>query len=158
MRIKKTSQYIEGGASLSNVYGTSNENGYTQEYINNSIGIGIIENVSNSNGRYIKFADGTMICMGAKTFLFGFTVQNASGGGYSSGALAMNDFPSTFTSAPYIIGTVQKAQGQWTGWWSGIFIGTSASNPGSVEFYRGTSTAENVVTYTMEYIAIGRWK
>lgn len=35
MRIKKTSQYIEGGASLSNEYGTSNENGYTQEYINN---------------------------------------------------------------------------------------------------------------------------
>ena len=34
MTIKKTSQYIEGGASLSNVYGTSNENGYTQEYIN----------------------------------------------------------------------------------------------------------------------------
>ena len=34
MRIKKTSQYIEGGASLSNVYGTSNENGYTQSYIN----------------------------------------------------------------------------------------------------------------------------
>lgn len=33
-RIKKTSQYIEGGASLSNVYGTSNKNGYTQEYIN----------------------------------------------------------------------------------------------------------------------------
>ena len=35
MRIKKTSQYIEGGASLSNVYGTSDSNGYTQEYINN---------------------------------------------------------------------------------------------------------------------------
>ena len=34
MRIKKTSQYIEGGASLSNVYGTSNKNGYTQEYLN----------------------------------------------------------------------------------------------------------------------------
>ena len=34
MRIKKTSQYIEGGASLSNVYGTSDSNGYTQEYIN----------------------------------------------------------------------------------------------------------------------------
>ena len=36
MRIKKVSQYIEGGANLSNVYGTSNENGYTQEYINNT--------------------------------------------------------------------------------------------------------------------------
>lgn len=34
MRIKKTSQYINGGANLSNVYGTSNENGYTQDYIN----------------------------------------------------------------------------------------------------------------------------
>ena len=33
-KIQKTSQYMEGGASLSNVYGTSDENGYTQEYIN----------------------------------------------------------------------------------------------------------------------------
>lgn len=33
-RIKKTSQYIEGGATLSNTYGTSQEDGYTQEYIN----------------------------------------------------------------------------------------------------------------------------
>ena len=37
MRIKKTSQYIEGGASLSNVYGKSDSNGYTQEYINGVI-------------------------------------------------------------------------------------------------------------------------
>lgn len=34
MRIRKTSQYMEDGASLSNVYGTSDSNGYTQEYIN----------------------------------------------------------------------------------------------------------------------------
>ena len=37
MRIKKTSQYIEGGASISNVHGTSQSNGYSQEYINNKI-------------------------------------------------------------------------------------------------------------------------
>ena len=37
MRIKKTSQYMEGGANLSNIYGTSNENGYTQDYINNNV-------------------------------------------------------------------------------------------------------------------------
>ena len=35
MRIKKTSQYIEGGAEISNVYGTSTSNGYSQNYINN---------------------------------------------------------------------------------------------------------------------------
>ena len=34
MRIKKTSQYMEGGANLSTVYGTSNTDGYTQSYIN----------------------------------------------------------------------------------------------------------------------------
>ena len=33
-KIKKTSQYIEDGASISNVYGTSQSNGYSQEYIN----------------------------------------------------------------------------------------------------------------------------
>ena len=38
MRIKKTSQYIEGGATLSNEYGTSQNNGYSQEYINKNIG------------------------------------------------------------------------------------------------------------------------
>ena len=37
MRIKKTSQYIEGGANLSNVYGNSNENGYTQDFLNNAL-------------------------------------------------------------------------------------------------------------------------
>lgn len=37
-KIQKTSQYIEGGASLSNVYGTSQSNGYSQEYINNAFG------------------------------------------------------------------------------------------------------------------------
>ena len=34
MRIKKTSQYMEGGAHLSNVFGASTSNGYTQNYLN----------------------------------------------------------------------------------------------------------------------------
>lgn len=34
MRIRKTSQYMEGGAHLSNVFGASTSNGYTQNYIN----------------------------------------------------------------------------------------------------------------------------
>ena len=33
-QIEKTSQYLEVGASISNVYGTSQENGYSQEYLN----------------------------------------------------------------------------------------------------------------------------
>lgn len=43
-RIKKTSQYIANAANLSNAYGTSNSNGYTQEYLNDKlINVGNIE-------------------------------------------------------------------------------------------------------------------
>ena len=53
MRIKKTSQYIEDGASLSNEYGTSDSNGYTQEYINNigvqANGFGDLMDAANSS-------------------------------------------------------------------------------------------------------------
>lgn len=48
MRIKKTSQYIEGGASLSNVYGTSDSNGYTQEYINTELDKKITNEITQS--------------------------------------------------------------------------------------------------------------
>lgn len=37
MRIKKTSQYIEGGASISNIYGTSQSDGYSQSFINGDV-------------------------------------------------------------------------------------------------------------------------
>lgn len=37
MRIKKTSQYMAGGATLSNEYGTSQVNGYTQDFINGTV-------------------------------------------------------------------------------------------------------------------------
>lgn len=50
MRIKKTSQYIEDGASLSNVYGTSNENGYTQSYINGLSILGLKYNKTITTG------------------------------------------------------------------------------------------------------------
>lgn len=55
MRIKKTSQYIEGGASLSNVYGTSDSNGYTQEYING------LETYSTTEQRIGTWIDGKPI-------------------------------------------------------------------------------------------------
>ena len=40
MRIKKTSQYIQPGASLTDDYGTSTTDGYTQNYINTNFSSG----------------------------------------------------------------------------------------------------------------------
>lgn len=60
MRIKKTSQYIEGGASLSNEYGTSNENGYTQNYSNNNFETKSYE-YTNVGGGIRTFKKGNMV-------------------------------------------------------------------------------------------------
>ena len=72
MRIKKTSQYIEGGASLSNVYGTSDSNGYTQEYINS------LETYSTTEQRIGTWINGKPIYK--KTF--NFTVPTHTGATY----------------------------------------------------------------------------
>lgn len=69
MRIKKTSQYMQGGASLSNVYGTSNENGYTQEYIN-ELHTPTITTISGIN--YIKY--------GHLVFMNGILTANVASG------------------------------------------------------------------------------
>lgn len=67
--IQKTSQYIEGGASLSNVYGTSDENGYTQEYIN-GLHTPTITTISGIN--YIKY--------GHIVFMSGMLTANVASG------------------------------------------------------------------------------
>ena len=111
-----------------------------------------------TRSRYIKYKDGTMIIYGYEDFSFGFTQQEAWANGYTSGQLALPNFPVAFIGQPQMSGAVIKAAGQWGGWWSGVFVGTSATNPGTIEFCRGTASPENSVSYRFTYTAIGRWK
>lgn len=113
---------------------------------------------TNANGRYYKYGDGTLICCTYQTLVFGFTNQESWANGYSSGQIALADFPVEFTNVPIITGSVKKASGQWGGMWTGVFQNSTSTNPGTVEFIRGTSTPADAVTYVMQYIAIGRWK
>ena len=94
-KIQKTSQYMQGGASLSNVYGTSNENGYTQEYINkqneystDEIRVGtwlgkplyrkVIQTTipTSGNNQNVSFQNNVAIMKSVT----GFALQSASGG------------------------------------------------------------------------------
>ena len=137
MRIKKTSQYIEGGANLSNVYGTSNENGYTQEYIN-----GIIDSGSNENGNYIKFNDGTMICTKSITGTLGGT---AWGNVYYSDH-TIGNWAETFTTIYNVVASIDANQ-YWCNVAGGGFNSVRVFRPNN-----GTTTG------TIRLFAIGKWK
>jgi hypothetical protein len=133
-QIQKTSQYIEGGASLSNTYGTSNENGYTQEYIN-----GIIESGSNENGYYIKYADGTMICYNTNYF----SVKNWN----------TVTYPIAFTSIPNIICNVNTGTVE-----SSTLVLSKVSNIGLSTFHACIILTSGYDNGTINWIAIGKWK
>ena len=143
MRIKKTSQYINGGASLSNVYGTSNENGYTQSYIN-----GIIESGGTADNYYVKYADGTLIC--AIKDIRSVAITTSAGAIYRCTAIStIPNFASTFYSTPIVNITTSITAS------SASCTESTTTNVGKVFVTSPTSTTENC---TFNIIAIGRWK
>ncbi len=135
-----------------NEYGNSQTAPYSQEYINNNVGI--VESGSNSNGSYIKYSDGTMICYKKVT---GTTnISSTWGNGYTSGAdnsISLGNFPAEFISKPIVNVTLERGSSNcWLA--SNINVGTISA--GIVSLLRFTSATN--VAYTLNVIAIGKWK
>lgn len=128
---------------LSNVYGTSNENGYTQEYVN-----GIIESGSNANGNYVKYADGTMICY-KSDIQYDVNITNQYEGVYfySTGNIY---FPQQFTSTPTVNISLRGLAG---GGYSCYTVNTEL-----FEGFVWKTASKSNATFWLYYIAIGRWK
>jgi hypothetical protein len=113
----------------------------------------IIESGSNANGRYVKFADGTMIC----THLSGTGVTSSAAAGqiFISGATTFT-FPVAFTSAPRVVG-------------ASVFTHPNGANAGSQTGWDKASSStltqcfvvvwgwSNLSALFPGYIAIGRW-
>lgn len=117
-------------------------------------GNAIIASGSSTNGRYVKFYDGTMICWGIQDF----GTQNISapwGSMYESTSyMSFSNFPSTFTDIPVVI--ISPAQGSSNAFYVEAVCNESASNPGSFYATRpGSATGCKIIA---SYIAIGRWK
>jgi len=102
----------------------------------------------NSNGKYIKYADGTMICTGVKSFTgANFTTQN--GAVYIPATSPSINFAQQFIENPVVTLTAfNRANGVYE---SGLSTSLVAIWPFAF------SSITNV-NYSIHYIAIGRWK
>jgi hypothetical protein len=135
-----------------NEYGSSQTAPYSQNYINTNVGV--VESGSNSNGSYIKYSDGTMICYKIVT---GTTnISTAWGNGYTSGAdnsIYLGNFAAEFISKPIVNVTLERGSSNcWLA--SNINVGTISA--GIVSLLRFTMATN--VAYTLNVIAIGKWK
>lgn len=112
----------------------------------------IIETATNANGTYTKWADGTMICTRKVTYTG--TISTAINGGYYNGTtLAAQSFAASFIAIP--TQSIAVATDSSTTAWVG------GRNTGSTTFWAGCYLMELFSrvsqTYTLDYLAIGRW-
>ena len=113
-------------------------------------GARIIESGVNSNGYYVKFADGTMICYMNKLYS-NINITKAWGSMYETDPINLGNFPANFVNIPTVTATCTGG--------STVFIETfrpSETSLGASWFARPSALA-NTETI-ISFIAIGKWK
>ena len=131
-------------SEITNEYSTSTGLGYSANYINNNVGI--VESGSNTNGNYIKFADGTMICYAILSFNLEITNQYEGVYYANTGSIT---FPQEFISTPVINIMLRGIAG---GGYS--FYNVLTSEFSGFVWKIQSKTSE----FSLLYQAIGRWK
>ena len=112
-------------------------------------GNGIVATASNSNGRYIKFGDGTLICHVDKSV----TEQNngPSAGNFYSSDSGSWTYPLAFNAAPRVIAQVNG--GHYNAMSAkAVSIGTSSTN------YLTMSINSTTNAQGLSLLAIGTWE
>ena len=148
MRIKKTSQYIEPGASLTDDYGTSTTDGYTQNYINTNFNA-ITEKGSNANGTYIKYADGTLVQYG----IYSTTTSLSGSFNNSRFAGATITYPISFLNTDNIILLTPEQNNMLLS----TTVSTLSTSNTSIYLWSQDSRNETKVI-KIHFMVIGRWK
>lgn len=119
-------------------------------------GTPLIATGSGTNGTYIKFFDGTMICTCSVTKTL--TLSTSYGGVYGADFGSIT-FPATFTSQPNVSWSSNNPDGNTRGHWIGTYNGITVSTTGisGLHIFRHN---ENTVASPIEIqiTAIGRWK
>ena len=110
---------------------------------------GIIESGSNSNGNYIKYGDGTMIC--TKKVSFNNTFTTAWGSMYTTDQISLGNWPVAFTEVPTVNASIMS---NYSAFIQGI-NGCTITAVGSTYLARPVNT--NAQGY-ISIMAIGRWK
>lgn len=122
-----------------------------QTNVENAIN-GVVESGTNSNGNYIKYADGTMICFQPKVF----SVSDYEQWGVFYRKVLSNPFtfPVPFTTFPTVTFSGRNtSSSQLVNIIDGAVIDQNGVN--SIQLFRpNNSSGETVINY----IAIGKWK
>ena len=111
----------------------------------------VVESGSNTNGNYIKWADGTMICTKSASV----TVESSWSDWGSMkyvGSLSLGSFPQTFIATPVISASLNGDSA-----WIERIINTSTKYTGDISFIRPNDPGRTT-NFTVPIIAIGRWK
>lgn len=110
----------------------------------------VLERGSNTNGEYIKYADGTLECW--RLAAFSIAVTNASGGIYYSAApITGLAYASPFVAKPTIMTSVVTGSG--LGWLTLASEPTTTAGPFLFVMHPTTGT----IAGTLNQFAIGRW-
>lgn len=117
--------------------------------------IDIVETGENSNGKYIKFANGIMLCFGTRNFP-SVSINNALGSlFYATGAATnLGSYPATFVNDSISVSLNASTTTNLTVWIGTTSRTTASALPGINLIRHISTTGLNV---TIEYIAIGRW-
>lgn len=115
---------------------------------------GIIKSAESSSSRrytrYMKFADGSLICM--VEVIYTGTISTQSGSMYYGSQINLGSWPVSFINTPYISLSVRSG----TDSFAANVSGASNSSAGSTYLWSNVSKASQ--TYSVDVIAIGRWK
>lgn len=114
---------------------------------------GIIESAESNSSRrytrYMKFADGSLICM--VEVIHTGAISTKSGSMYYGSQITLGSWPVSFINTPYISLSVRSG----TDSFAANVSGASNSSAGSTYLWSNVSKASQ--TYSVDVIAIGRW-
>ncbi|MCI1736292.1 MAG: phage tail protein [Pseudomonas veronii] len=108
----------------------------------------IMEQGSNANGGYTKFADGTMIC--TRTVDNTDTVSSAATGMFIGGTFTWI-YPQAFYGAPVFAGSAKAPNAV-------SFLCTNFSSASQASYFNVAAASQASRVYTTWMIAVGRWK
>ena len=137
-------EFVDDQAPYLNANNLNNNFGELETKIN-----GMLESGSNTNGSYIKYSDGTMICWGTKS---GTTTMHDYWGQFERTDTLSITFPQTFISTPATTITLNNLAG---GEVSCYLMSNSTTGCSFQELKANGSSYDG---YSVNYIAIGKWK
>lgn len=111
----------------------------------------IVESGSSSNGEYIKYADGTMICTKKVSFT-GLQFTIVWGNAYETPPVDLGDYAQEFIDIPVMFVSCAYSTAAPEG------LANTKTSYGSVVFYRPIKTEATTYSYTFYLMAIGKWK